>query len=261
MTPTRGLQPRLQSGSPLQHIASCTLPAVSSSDQSAAAPQPLLLPLLGHLQDAAREVSVMFPPDVPLGLSLRQSGEFSEVAALKPLPDGRPSPAQLSGLVAVGDKVSKINGEPVLGDSHDVVIAKLKAAPRPLMIHFLGLFPARPRTSEDELARGAAAKLATVSLADDGARSAPGPAAAAAEHAPAAGGAGAAAVAAPAAAFAAVETAPPSAERPSVPERAAPVAAPHEPVTVAAAVPVVSTPADDDDADHAAAFGGGLGVL
>jgi len=45
----------------------------------------------------------------------------------------------LSGLVAVGDKVSKLNGEDVLGAvAHDVVISMVKAARRPLLIHFVG---------------------------------------------------------------------------------------------------------------------------
>jgi hypothetical protein len=41
-------------------------------------------------------------------------------------------------------QISKVNGEDVLGASYEVIVAKLKTAPRPLMIHFLGLFPDRP---------------------------------------------------------------------------------------------------------------------
>jgi hypothetical protein len=55
--------------------------------------------------DAVREVSVLFPRDVALGLSLKAAGEFVEVTGLKPLADGAPSPAQASGLVKPGDKV------------------------------------------------------------------------------------------------------------------------------------------------------------
>jgi len=66
---------------------------------------PDFLTFLGII-DNTRECSVLFPPDVALGLTLKAAGEFVEVAALKALPDGRPSPAQMSGLAHVGDKVS-----------------------------------------------------------------------------------------------------------------------------------------------------------
>ena len=39
---------------------------------------------------------------------------------------------------------SKINGEDVLDDAYELLIAKLKAAPRPLCIHFLGVLPPLP---------------------------------------------------------------------------------------------------------------------
>jgi hypothetical protein len=55
--------------------------------------------------DNVREVSVLFPPEVSLGITLRAAGDFVDIAALKPLADGRPSPAQASGMVKIGDKV------------------------------------------------------------------------------------------------------------------------------------------------------------
>ena len=61
-----------------------------------------------------------------------------------------------------------MNGDDVLGASYDVIVARLKSAPRPLMIHFLGLFPKRERSGEEEAAtaaRSAAAGLSAVSVA------------------------------------------------------------------------------------------------
>lgn len=103
---------------------------------------PDFLTFLGIIE-GVRECSVLFPPETPLGISLR-STQFAEVSGLKALPDGQVSPVQASGMVKVGDKISKINGQDVLGDIYDVVVAKLKSAPRPLLVHFLGSFSARP---------------------------------------------------------------------------------------------------------------------
>jgi hypothetical protein len=55
--------------------------------------------------DSVRETSVLFPKDVPMGLTLKANGEYVEVGALKALQDGSPSPAQMSNLIFVGDKV------------------------------------------------------------------------------------------------------------------------------------------------------------
>lgn len=89
--------------------------------------------------DAMRETSCFFPPG-PLGLSLFEGeGGYTEVREIKCAPDGTPSPAMAGGLIAVGDRVSKLNGEDVLGAvSHDVLISMIKSAPRPLLLHFLG---------------------------------------------------------------------------------------------------------------------------
>ena len=153
---------------------------------------PDFLTFLGCV-DGVREVSVLFPRDVALGLSLRAAGGYVEVTGLKPLADGSKSPAQTSGLVKAGDKVrgrraerggeasrrppppprpllcaripasapqiSKINGEPVLGESYEVIVAQLKSLPRPLMIHFLGLFESREARPDDSSQRFEAADL------------------------------------------------------------------------------------------------------
>lgn len=90
------------------------------------------------LVDCTRETSVFFPPG-KLGLSLVQGPEgYTEVSALS-LVDDKPSPAMINGLVAVGDKISKVNGEDVLGlTSHSVITSMIQTAPRPLLLHFLG---------------------------------------------------------------------------------------------------------------------------
>lgn len=90
------------------------------------------------LVDCTRETSVFFPSG-SMGISLVQGpGGYTEVSALKPV-DGKPSAAMINGLVAVGDKLSKVNGEDVLGlMSHEVIISMVKSAPRPLLLHFLG---------------------------------------------------------------------------------------------------------------------------
>lgn len=136
---------------------------------------PDFLTFLG-LIDSLREVSVLFPKDVPLGISVAKKGDFVEVVALKPLADGSPSPAQMSGLIQVGDKVSKINGADSLSDTHDVIVAKLRTAPRPLMIHFLGIIATPPGggASTPTAAAGAASAAAgTAAVATAAAEPAP----------------------------------------------------------------------------------------
>lgn len=46
-------------------------------------------------------------------------------------------------------QISKINGEDCLGDTYEVVVAKLKSAPRPMMVHFLGLFTSTGRPDDE----------------------------------------------------------------------------------------------------------------
>jgi hypothetical protein len=102
----------------------------------------------------------------PLGMTLKGqrvgSQLFVEVAAFKNNDDGSKGQAELSNQISIGDKyrqvsvvlpwvsptccacgvrLSKINGDNVLGESYEVVIARIKAAHRPLVVHFLGMFP------------------------------------------------------------------------------------------------------------------------
>lgn len=99
---------------------------------------PDLLTFLG-LVDSVRETSCVFP-GASLGLGLRSmpdGGRGVEVSGLAKTAEGGASPAAAYG-VRAGDRVSKINGEDTLSDSYELVVAKLKAAPRPVLIHFLG---------------------------------------------------------------------------------------------------------------------------
>ena len=105
------------------------------------ASSPAVLAFLG-MSDQVREASVLFR-DGPLGLiidpSPTMSGRASSsmVVGFKPLDSGEPGPAAASGVVSVGDIISKINGESVTELSHEEVLMKLQA-PKPLMVHFLG---------------------------------------------------------------------------------------------------------------------------
>lgn len=81
--------------------------------------------------DSTRECSVIFPPGSSMGLSLKNGGAFTEVEAIKP------GPAETAGTVRIGSKVSKIQGEDVLDQPYDLVIGRLKACPRPMVVHFL----------------------------------------------------------------------------------------------------------------------------
>jgi hypothetical protein len=64
-------------------------------------------------------------------------------------------------------QISKVNGEDVLGASYEVIVAKLKTAPRPLMIHFLGLFPDRPAHEGDlRGAGGGAGAMSSVPMVE-----------------------------------------------------------------------------------------------
>jgi hypothetical protein len=107
----------------------------------------------------------------PLGMTLKGqrvgSQLFVEVAAFKNNDDGSKGQAELANQISIGDKyvcecgsrpeaffdglvarlgccacrLSKINGDNVLGESYEVVIARIKAAHRPLVVHFLGTYP------------------------------------------------------------------------------------------------------------------------
>ena len=105
------------------------------------ASSPAVLAFLG-MSDQVREASVLFK-DGPLGLIVdpapTTSGRASSsmVVGFKPLDSGQPGPAAASGVVSVGDIISKINGESVTELTHEEVLMKLRA-PKPLMVHFLG---------------------------------------------------------------------------------------------------------------------------
>lgn len=121
---------------------------------------PDLLTFLGII-DGVRETSALFPGSA-LGLALRglpaggagRAGGV-EVTGLTRLPEGGPSPAAAAG-VRPGDRVSKINGEDALSDGYDMVVARLKAARRPVLIHFLGELPPRPADGAPAAAAAAA---------------------------------------------------------------------------------------------------------
>lgn len=95
---------------------------------------------LAHLgfDDRVRETSILFPSG-PLGIELHAQGEHTAIRAFA-RPTGEAGPAESSGRVGIGDFVSKINGESVLGMPSEVIMAKLRSAGRPLVVHFLGYF-------------------------------------------------------------------------------------------------------------------------
>merc|ERR550537_1821391 len=50
--------------------------------------------------------------------------------------DGQPGAAELSGQVAVGDKVVRVNGRSTSGLDYAAVLDMIIGAPRPITIHF-----------------------------------------------------------------------------------------------------------------------------
>ena len=100
-----------------------------------------LYDLLGIVNSDIRETSMIFSAG-PLGLTLRAqaSGGPSPavVADFKPGSDGVYGPAKQSGLIGIGDCISKVDGESVFEDTYDVIVQKIQLAPRPVLIHFLG---------------------------------------------------------------------------------------------------------------------------
>eukprot|EP00510_Aplanochytrium_minuta_P000396 CAMPEP_0184007132 /NCGR_PEP_ID=MMETSP0954-20121128/1136_1 /TAXON_ID=627963 /ORGANISM="Aplanochytrium sp, Strain PBS07" /LENGTH=94 /DNA_ID=CAMNT_0026285873 /DNA_START=411 /DNA_END=695 /DNA_ORIENTATION=- len=51
--------------------------------------------------------------------------------------------AEESGLIHVGDSISKISGESVINNKYSDIVRTLKTEPRPLVVHFVG-----PRTED-----------------------------------------------------------------------------------------------------------------
>jgi hypothetical protein len=84
------------------------------------------------LVEGGREASVLFPPGAPLGISLHNSGAYTDVEKI-----AAEGLAEKSGVISVGAHVSRVNGEDVLGEPYDVILAKLKAAARPMVVHFV----------------------------------------------------------------------------------------------------------------------------
>jgi len=97
-----------------------------------------LLNFIG-VMDTTRETSVLIG-DGALGISLGMQGQWVTLMDFKPV-DGGHGPVQRSRRVAQGDRVSKINGESVLGLDKDDIAGRVRAARRPIMLHFLGYFP------------------------------------------------------------------------------------------------------------------------
>lgn len=87
--------------------------------------------------DEVREVSVRFCIG-PMGVTLSPNGPYTEITNMKSLPDGSPSPAQANGLIRVGYRVFRVNGEDVLTRDYATVIHKIQQSKRPMIIHFLG---------------------------------------------------------------------------------------------------------------------------
>lgn len=91
------------------------------------------------VMDTTRETSILVG-DGPLGISLGMQGQWVALMDFKPV-DGAPGPIQRSKRVSQGDRLSKINGESVLGLDKDEVAGKIRAGRRPVMLHFLGYYP------------------------------------------------------------------------------------------------------------------------
>ena len=121
--------------------------------------------------DNVRECSLIFPGGAPLGLSLKasqgssaSSGNVEVTAVTHDCPV-----ANAALLIRPGDKISKINGDDVMEDSYDLLIAKLKAAPRPLCIHFLGILPSLPAGAQTASAAPITIPLHQFGVAQSGA--------------------------------------------------------------------------------------------
>jgi len=105
---------------------------------------------LGGLH-STREVSIMVPVG-SLGVSLQQKKLGSTSAELYPQAEvsgftsgegDSVGVAEESGLIHVGDSISKISGESVINNKYSDIVRTLKTEPRPLVVHFVG-----PRTED-----------------------------------------------------------------------------------------------------------------
>ena len=85
----------------------------------------------------------------PLGLTLVSTGDSSApgaVSALKSNPDGSLGQAAASGIIRVGDAVTRVNGKSVAPCTYSQLVAQIKASRRPLILHFV--HPANESNSE-----------------------------------------------------------------------------------------------------------------
>eukprot|EP01138_Halocafeteria_seosinensis_P001997 gb/GECG01002045.1/.p1 GENE.gb/GECG01002045.1/~~gb/GECG01002045.1/.p1 ORF type:complete len:372 (+),score=44.28 gb/GECG01002045.1/:1-1116(+) len=94
--------------------------------------------LLAHIGiiDDVREISVFFQSR-SLGLALEDNKHGVRIEDFVEA-EGNPSPAKQTGVLEAGNRVSKVNGEDVIGQGFNVVVAKLKSAKRPVCVHFIG---------------------------------------------------------------------------------------------------------------------------
>jgi len=108
---------------------------------------------LGMGDPSMREVSVVITEGQFLGLRLkkrppqasprnpstmREVFPQAQVVDYQRSANGQPGVAERSGLVGVGDIVSKIGGVSVVHALYEEIVPRLKNTPKPLIVHFLG---------------------------------------------------------------------------------------------------------------------------
>lgn len=114
----------------------------------------LLFPRVGQIQDMhdflglmggrLRETSLMFGIG-PLGLKMMRKGTGVSrcgVVQFNTVSNGEGQqvmgPAEASGLVCIGDSVTKVQGDDVTQHEYDEIIQMIRTANRPLLLHFTG---------------------------------------------------------------------------------------------------------------------------
>jgi len=102
---------------------------------------------LGMGDPTVREVSVLVTDSTPLGVRLKKrqgkterfQEAFPQAIVVDFTRDGtKAGAAEASGLIGVGDVVSKINGESVINSLFEEIVPKLKTTAKPMIVHFLG---------------------------------------------------------------------------------------------------------------------------
>ncbi|KAA0171101.1 hypothetical protein FNF27_06405 [Cafeteria roenbergensis] len=119
--------------------------------------------MLGLSTGTIRETSVIFPSG-PLGLDLRPDGANTAVRGFSRV-GTQQGAAEASGRVSVGDLISKVNGADVVGEPHTVLMAHLRTAGRPLVLHFLGYFGATDHEDASKTEASASASAPTTATA------------------------------------------------------------------------------------------------